>query len=69
MTDKPTFHDPVFVRDDDTTTIRASLVEWNRAVETQMSIRLKGMSESVFINVADWPTLVSCINHEIERLS
>jgi hypothetical protein len=69
---KPTFNDPVFVRSDDTTRIAASVVEWNGAVVggADLSVKLtNGNGESVLINVADWATIVGCVNREIERLS
>lgn len=69
MADKPNFRDPVFVRDDDTTTIRASVVEWNNCIPgDQLSVRISNGGESVLINLSDWPTLVSCINREMEKL-
>jgi hypothetical protein len=71
MADKPNFRDPVFVRNDDTTTIRASVIEWNDALAESgaLSVRLQGMDESILINAADWPILVGCINRELERLA
>lgn len=66
---KANFNDPVFVRSDDTTTIKASVVEWNDADLGTLSVRLQGSDQSVLINVADWATLVGCVNREIERLS
>jgi hypothetical protein len=63
------FNDPVFVRDDYTTTIRASVVEWGEDMGDRMSVLLKGSNESVLINVEDWETLKRCVDHEIERRS
>jgi hypothetical protein len=65
---EPKFNDPVFVRDDDSTTIRASVVEWNGNVDTAMSVRIQGSNESVLINVEDWEVLKGCIDRELERL-
>lgn len=65
---KNEFRDPVFVRDDDTTYIKASVVIWNSELGGR-SIRLQGSNESVLINAEDWPTLVSCINRELDRTS
>lgn len=63
------FNDPVFVREDDTTTIRASVVEWGNDMDGRMSVLLKGSNESVLVNVEDWETLKRCIDREIERRS
>lgn len=69
MSGKPTFNDPVFVRIDDSTVIKASVVQWNGAVDNSMSVLLSNGNESVLVSVADWATLVGCVNREIERLS
>ena len=67
---KPTFHEPVFVRIDDTTRISASVIEWNGEVSNDMSVKLSNVAgETVLISVADWKTLVGCVDREIERLS
>lgn len=66
---KPVFNDPVFVRSDDATTIKASVVEWNATDPGAMSVLLSNGNESVLVNVADWATLVGCVNRELERLS
>lgn len=62
------FRDPVFVRDDDTTTIKASVVVWGERMGG-VSVRLQGMNESVLINAEDWPKLVGCVNRELDRVS
>lgn len=62
------FRDPVFVRSDDTTEIKASVVVWGKRMGG-VSVRLQGSDESVLINAADWPTLVACVNRELERVS
>lgn len=70
MMTKPTFNDPVFVRVDNTTTIKASVVEWNDAADLgRMSVRLSNGNESVLVSADDWATLVSCVNRELERCS
>lgn len=61
------FRKPVFVREDDTTTIEASVVVWKETLGG-VSVRLYNGNESVFVNAADWLTLVGCINREIERV-
>jgi hypothetical protein len=63
------FNDPVFVRNDDTTTIRASVVEWNESNGGKLSVLLSNGSESVLVNGDDWATLVGCVNRELERCS
>jgi hypothetical protein len=63
------FNDPVFVRDDDTTTIKASVVEWGGDMGDRMSVLFKGSNESVLVNVEDWETLKRCVDREIERRS
>ncbi len=67
----PKFNDPVFVRNDDTTTIKASVVEWNREGDdaSPLSVLLSNGNESVLVNVADWATLVACVNVELNRCS
>lgn len=62
------FREPVFVRDDDTTTIKASVVVWKEDIGG-VSVRLQGSNESVLINAEDWPALVRCINQELDRVS
>lgn len=62
------FRDPVFVREDDTTTIKASVVVWNEDMGG-VSVRLQGSNESVLVNAEDWFTLVSCVNRELDRVS
>lgn len=62
------FREPVFVRDDDTTTIKASVVVWKEDMGG-VSVRLQGSNESVLINAEDWPALVRCINQELDRVS
>lgn len=69
MSDTPKFNDPVFVRQDDTTTIKASVVEWNATDPGAMSVLLSNGNESVLVSVRDWATLVGCVNREVERLS
>lgn len=64
---KPNFREPVFVRNDDTTEIAASVVEWNDA-EGGVSIRLRNGSESVLVNSRDWDALKSCVDRELERV-
>ena len=66
---KPKFNDPVFVRNDETTTIKASVVEWNDEDVGRASVLLaNGSGESILVNVADWATLVNCVNRELERV-
>ncbi len=62
------FRAPVFVREDDSTTIRASVVVWGDE-GLGVSVRLQGSNESVLVNAADWATLVGCVNRELERVS
>lgn len=69
MSDQPKFNEPVFVRIDDTTTIKASVVEWNATDPGAMSVLIGNGNESVLICVRDWAALVGCVNREIERLS
>lgn len=69
MANKPNFNDPVFVRNDDTTTIKASVVEWNDTDLGRMSVLLSNGNESVLVSVDDWKTLVGCVDQEINRLS
>lgn len=66
---KATFGDPVFVRVDDTTTIRASVVEWNDTDMGRASVLLSNGNESVLVSADDWATLVGCVNRELERVS
>lgn len=61
------FNDPVFVRDDDTTTIRASVVEWGEDMDNKLSILLRGSNESVLVSADDWEVLKGCIDRELER--
>ena len=65
------WHDPVFVRVDDTTTIKASVVEWadDAGVGERTSVLLSNGNESVLVSGADWATLVSCVTRELERHS
>jgi hypothetical protein len=60
------FREPVFVRDDDTTTIKASVVVWK---DDRLSVRLQGSNESVLVNAEDWAVLVACVNRELDRCS
>lgn len=62
------FREPVFARSDDTTEIKASVVVWREDIGG-VSVRLQGSKEGVLINAVDWPTLVSCINLELERVA
>ncbi len=62
------FREPVFLRDDDTTFIKARVIIWKSNLGGR-SISLQGANEGVLINAEDWPTLVSCINRELERTS
>jgi hypothetical protein len=64
---QPKFNDPVFVRVDDTTTIKASVVEWNDTDLGRMSVLLSNFTESVLFIGADWESLVTCVNRELER--
>lgn len=61
-----TFNDPVFVRNDDTTTIKASVVEW---ADGSLSVLLRGSNESVLVRADDWETLKGCVDRELERCS
>jgi hypothetical protein len=63
------FNDPVFVRVDDTTTIKASVVEWNDSDLGRMSVLLSNGNESVLVSADDWATLVGCVNRELDRRS
>lgn len=68
MTNETKLRPPVFIRRDGTTDIEASVVAWGgrSADESLFSVYLKNGKESVLINAEDWPTLVSCINSELE---
>lgn len=61
------FRDPVFVRNDDTTNISASVVEWCDGV-SGFSIHLEGGDHSVLINVSDWDVIKQCIDRELNRV-
>lgn len=62
------FREPVFVKVDDTTTIKASVVVWKDEA-MGVSVLLKGSSESVLVNATDWAALVACVNIELDRVS
>ncbi len=64
MAEEHDFREPVFVRDDDTITVRASVVVWGERLGG-VSVRIEGMGGSVLINAADWPLLVGCVNQEL----
>lgn len=61
------FRDPVFVRNDDTTDIKASVVEWSDQIGG-VSVKIGDSESSVLIRADDWPTLVSCIKAELNRV-
>jgi hypothetical protein len=65
---EPNFRSPVFIRNDDTTEIVASVIVWNRE-GAGVSVNLSNGNESVLINAVDWATLVGCINRELDRVS
>jgi len=67
MSNKPNFRDPVFVRSDDTCDVKASVVEWG-CDALGISVNIEGSSGIVLINAEDWPTIVSCINAELQRV-
>lgn len=62
------FQEPVFVRVDETTDVKASVVVWDEGMGG-VSVLIKGSSDSVLINAEDWPKIVSCINAALERNS
>lgn len=62
------FREPVFVRNDDTTTIKARVVEWSERNGGGLSVQLSNGNESVLISFDDWQTLVGCVNVELNRL-
>jgi hypothetical protein len=64
---EPTFREPVFVRNDETTEIRASVIAWNRD-DYGFSIRIAGRDESVLINPQDWDAIKRCIDRELNRV-
>ena len=66
-----TWHDPVFVRVDDTTTIKASVVEWaeDAGVGGRVSVLLANDHGSVLVSGEDWATLVGCVTRELDRHS
>jgi hypothetical protein len=65
MTTKTNFRDAVFVRKDDTCGAKASVVEW---ADGHISVNIEGSQGFVLINAEDWPTIVSCINAELQRV-
>jgi hypothetical protein len=65
MPAKTNFRDPVFVRKDDTCDVKASVVEW---ADGHISVNIEGSQGFVLINAEDWPTIVSCINAELQRV-
>lgn len=68
MTKDKEFRDPVFVRIDDTTEIKASVIVWAEC-GAGISVRLEDSDGIVVINAADWPSLVACINRELDHVS
>lgn len=69
MAQEPDFREPVFVRNDDTTNVRASVVDWGDKFDGLLSVKLtNGGGESVLINVADWEAVKSSVDAELNRV-
>lgn len=62
------FHPPVFVRSDDTTTIEASLIEWDYTDGDRISIKLANSNESILINSEDWAAIKSTVDYALNQL-